>query len=225
MMAGTTGRRFRAAAWPHADIRLLLGVVLVIVALVGGLSFWRAARTTEPVVIAARPIAAGHIVTAEDLTLTEARLEGPLAGLALRDGDRAALMGQTVAVPIPAGAMVVRPDVGSGPVVGAEQVAITVPVPADSVFPGLHRGDRVTVLGTSEPGRPSSLTAVLLDGASVYAVSSDSSRVSLGGGNNAAAGRITNVTILVPRDRAEQLTHVLVNGTLTLVIAGGEPAR
>lgn len=225
MMAGTAGRRLRAAAWPHADIRLLLGVVLVIVALVGGLSFWRAVRTTEPVVVAARQIAAGHILTAEDLTLVEARLEGPLAGLALRNGDRPALIGQTAAVPIPAGAMVVRPDMGSGPLVGTDQVAITVPVPADSVFPGLHRGDQVTVLGTSEPGRPSSLTSVLLDRASVYAVSSDSSRVSLGGGNNAAAGRITNVTILVPRDRAEQLTHALVNGTLTLALVGAEPAR
>lgn len=224
MALGTSGRRLHTVALPHADVRLLLGVVLVVVALVGGLSLWSQMRVTEPVVIAARAIPSGHVITAEDLALADARLEGPLAGLAIGEGARASLIGQTATAPIPAGAMVVRPALGTGPTIAPSETAITVPVEANAVFPGLRRGDRVGVFATSEQGRPQSLTTPLLDRAIVYDVSLEASRVSLGG-SGANEGRITNVTILVPRDQAERVTHSLVNGRLTLVLVATEPVR
>jgi len=202
----------------------LLGVVLVVVALVGGLSLWSQMRVTEPVVVAARAIPSGHVIAADDLALAEARLEGPLAGLAIGEGERPAIIGQTAAGPIPAGAMIVRPDLGAGPVVAPGEVAITVPVEVNAVFPGLRRGDHVGVFATSEQGRPQSLTTPLLDRAIVYDVSLEASRVSLGG-SGANEGRITNVTILVPSDQAERVTHSLVNGRLTLVLVASEPGR
>lgn len=223
MALGTTGQRLRAVTWPHANIRLLVGMLLVVVALVGGLSLWSQMRVTVPIIVAARALPAGHVIAAEDLVAVEARLEGPLASLAIGEADRSSVIGQTVAAPIAAGAMVVRPGLGTGPTIGQDEVAVTVPVPADTVFARLRRGDQVAVLATSEKGRPQSLTSVLLERVTVYDVSLDASRVTLGGGSQSSSsqgdvGRITNVTILVPRAQAEAVTNSLVNGTLTIAL-------
>ncbi len=223
MALSTTGRRLRAVTWPHANTRLLVGMLLVVVALVGGLSLWSQMRVTAPIVVAARALPAGHVIAAEDLATAEARLEGPLAGLAIGNAERASVIGQTVAAPIPAGAMIVRPSLGTGPTIGPDEVAVTVPVPVDTVFARLRRGDQVAVLATSDKGHPQSLTSVLLERVTVYDVSLDTSRVTLGGssqgsGSQGDVGRPTNVTILVPRSEAEAVTHSLVNGTLTLAL-------
>lgn len=223
MALGTTKGRLRSVAWPHADMRLLVGLVLVVVALVGGLSLWNEMQVTQPIVVATRTIPAGHVVTDQDLGIAQARLEGSLAGLAIGANDRATLIGQTAHAAIPEGAMIVRPNLGRGPAIGAGEVALTVPVDANAIYPGLRRGDTVTVLATSEQGRPQSLTAAVLDRAVVFDVAAEASRVALGG-TAEAGGRITNVTILVPRDQAERITHALVNGRLTLTLVSSEPA-
>jgi len=210
-------------AWPHVDVRLLIGLALVVVALIGGLSLWNEMQVTQPIVVAARPIPAGHVVTDQDLGIAEARLEGSLGGLAVGANDRASLIGQTAQAAIPEGAMIVRPTLGHGPVIGASEVAITVPVDANAIYSGLRRGDAVAVLATSEQGRPQSLTTVLLDRAVVFDIAAEASRVALGG-TAEEGGRITNVTILVPREQAESVTHALVNGRLTLTLVAAEPA-
>ncbi|MGE3857701.1 MAG: hypothetical protein AB7G21_12165, partial [Dehalococcoidia bacterium] len=92
-----------------------------------------------------------------------------------------------------------------------------------------RRGDQVAVLETSDPARPGSATKLLLDRATVYHVALDATRVGLGGGsgNSDGGGRITNVTLVVPRTEAERVTHGLVTGRLTLVLvppAEGEGA-
>lgn len=218
MALGTSRIRTRSWPLPRIDIRLLVGLLLVVVALVGGVAFASQLRETEPVVVAARTLPPGHVITRDDLALSEARLEGPLAGLAVGAADVTAIVGQTAGQMIHAGALVVRPDLGAGPVLGADEVAITVAVGADAVFAELRRGDQVAVLETTEPGRPGSATRLLLNRATVYHVALDATRVSLGGGAADASGRITNVTLIVPRAEAERVTHGLVTGRLTLVL-------
>ena len=223
MALGMTGQRLRAMTWPHANIRLLVGLLLVVVALVGGLSLWSQMRVTAPIIVAAHALPAGHVIATEDLVTAQARLESPLAGLAIGESERSSLIGQTVSSPIPAGAMVIRQGLGTGPTIGPDQVAVTVPVPVDTVFARLRRGDQVAVLATSDKGHPQSLTTVLLERVTVYDVSLDTSRVTLGGGSQTSStqgdvGRPTNVTILVPRAQAEGVTNSLVNGTLTLAL-------
>lgn len=208
---------------PRVDVRLLVGLALMAAAVAGGLSLWSQMRVTEPVVVAARTIPAGHVLTAGDLTVTQARLEGPLATLAIGEAELGSIVGQTATAPIHAGALVVRPGVGSGPVIGADEVAVTVPVPADAIFGKLRRGDHVAVMATSDQGKPQSLTSTLLQRATVYDVAVEASRVSIGGGNQDEDGRISNVTLLIPRAEAERVTHALVNGKLTLLLVAPDP--
>lgn len=225
MAAQTSGRRLGAVALPRADVRLLVGLALVAVALVGGLSLWRQAQVTMPVVIAAREIAAGQVIERGDLDLTQARLEGPLAALTFGEAELSTLVGSTAAAAIHPGELVVRPDLGSGPVIGPDQVAVTMPVQADAVYARLRRGDEVAVMATSDEGKPQSLTQALLERATVFEVAFESSRVSLGGGGDSEQnGRLTNVTLLIPRSEAERVAHAVVNAELTLLLLAPAPA-
>lgn len=214
------GSRARDRSWtlPRIDIRLLVGLGLVAVAIAGGLNFASQVQVTEPVVVAARTIPAGHVIASSDLTVTQARIDGASGALVIGEAEIGSVVGQTAGQTIHEGALIVRPDLGGGPVIASDQVAVTVAVAADAVYGQLRRGAEVAVMATSEPGRPQSQTATLLDRATVYHVALDASRVTLGGGGSDASGRITNVTLLVPRTEAEAVTHALVNGTLTLLL-------
>ncbi|PKN82960.1 MAG: hypothetical protein CVU47_01335 [Chloroflexi bacterium HGW-Chloroflexi-9] len=227
MASGTTAGRARSWAVPRVDLRILIGIGLVAVALAGGLTLANSLRITDPFVVAARTIPAGHVIEAADLAVGEARLEGSLGALAFAGSDLASIVGQTAGRPIHEGALVLRPDLGAGPVLGPDDVAVTVAMSADAVFGNLRRGDQVAVMATSEPGRPQSQTGTLLERATVYHVAFDASRVSIGGGGGSEEdGRITNVTLVVPRAEAEAVTHALVNGRLTLLpVAPAEVAR
>lgn len=219
MALGMSGTRRRSWALPRLDARLVIGLVLVAVALAGGLTFANELRITKPVVVAARTIPAGQEITAADLAISEARLEGDLGGLAIGEAELASIVGQTAAQTIHAGGLIVRPDLGSPLVISPQEVAVTVPVTVDAIFGELRRGDQVVVMATSEPGRPQSQTTMLLERATVYDVAFDAGRVALGSDDSAEDGRITNVTLIVPRDEAEAVTHALVNGELTLLLA------
>ena len=113
--------------------------------------------------------------------------------------------------------------------IGPNDVAVTVPVKADAVYARLRRGDEVAVMATSDKGKPQSLTVALLERATVYDVALESSRVSLGGGSDEQDGRLTNVTLLIPRSEAERVAHAVVNAELTLLLlapaqpGGGQP--
>ena len=223
MAAGSAGARGRAVALPRADVRLLAGLALVAVSVAGGLGLWSAARTTAPVVVAARDIGPGAVIEEDDVTLAEARLEGTLAAIALPGAELGSAVGRTATGPIHAGELVVRPDLGSGPTIGPGELAVTLPVEDDAVYGRLRRGAEVAVMATSEPGRPGSRTVALLERAVVYAVALESTRVSLGGSGDASAdGRPANVTLVIPRERAEAVAHALVNSELTLLLLAGE---
>ena len=218
MAAGSTRLPVRSWGLPRIDPRLWLGALVVVVALIGGVTVINGFRITEPVVVAARTLPPGHVVTRADLTTSEARLEGTLGALAVGEAEIATLVGRTTTQAIHAGTLVVGPDLGSGPALGPGEVAVTVAVGADTVFGQLRRGDEVAVVETTEPGRPGSATALLLERATVYHVAFDAGRLGIGGATSEEGGRIANVTLIVPKADAERVVHALVNGRLTLVL-------
>ena len=132
---------------------MLAGVLLVVVSLAGGLLLWRSATDTTPILIAARDIPPGHVIQRDDLTIGEARLDGSLASLAMTEADLDAAVGRTTSTTIHAGEMVVRPDLASGPVIGADEVAVTIPVAADTTYPGFAADGRGRLAGHHQPGQ------------------------------------------------------------------------
>lgn len=218
-MTAIPRRRAGLVSLPRVDVRMVLGLALVAVALAGGLTYAQSMRQTSPVLVAAQPIPPGHVIGRDDVQVTQARLEGPLATMAIGERDIAAVIGQTASGAIHAGALITRPDLGTGPVIGPDEVAVTVPVEANSVYGGLRRSDVVAVIATSEQGKPQSRTETVLERATVYDVGLDATRVKLNSNGGGEDGRVANVTLVVPRLQAERLTHALINGKLTLLLA------
>ena len=219
MATSTARRRWMGLAAPaRVDGRMLLGVALVAASVVGGLLFWGSTSNTVPVFVAAQDIPAGHVIQRDDLSVARLRLEGPLSSLAVHDSDIDSVAGRTAGTAVHAGEMLVWPDLATGPVIGPNEVAVTVPVAADTVYPGLRPGDAVTVLSTSDKGKPDSKTVTLLQSALVYDVSLAPSRIAIGNNSGDETRSLTNVTLVVPRSQAEQVAHALVNADLTLAL-------
>jgi len=208
----------RVAVPARIDGRILLGVALVAASVVGGLLFWGSTSNTLPVLVAGRDIPAGHVIQQDDLSVARVRLEGSLSSLAVHDDDLDAVAGRTAGTAVHAGEMLVWPDLATGPVIGPNEVTVTVPVDADAVYPALRPGDAVTVLATSNKGKPDSRTVTLLERALVYDVSLETARVSIGSNSSDDTRGLTNVTLVVPRSQAEQVAHALVNSDLTLAL-------
>lgn len=218
MVASSTRLRVRPWWLPRIDVRYVVALLIVPVVLVAAARLIESYDHRAPVVVAARTLPPGHTITREDLTITTARLDGALGSLAMPETALHSLVGQTTAQTVHAGALVIEPDLGSGPLLAPGEIAVTVAVDADSVFARLRRGDQVGVLATLEPGRPDSETSVLLERTTVFEVSADTRRVALGARPGEDDVRLANVTVVVPQGEAERVVHALVNGRLTLVL-------
>lgn len=225
MATSTAARRWtRLAGAGRIDGRMLLGIALVAVSIAGGLLLWGSAGDTVPVVVADRNMAAGHVITSDDLTIADLRTDGALSSLVIPEAQRDTLIGQTVGTRVHAGEPVIRADLSSGPLIGPGDVAITIPVESDSVYPGLRPGDAVTVLGTPGGSQATGLTVTVLDRALVYDVSLERSATVIGRDGEESRG-LSNVTLVVAEDEAEQLAHASVSWTVTLALLppeGGE---
>lgn len=220
-MSALPGVRRRAnVALPfRVDRRMLAGVLLVLVSLAGGLLLWRSATATTPILVAAREIPPGHVLQRDDLRIGEARLDGGLASMALTDADLETAVGRTASTTIHAGEMIVAPDLASGPVLGPDEVAVTIPVAADTIYPGLRPTDQVSLLATSNAGKPESSTVTLLDRATVFAIGLERRVVRSSTSNDPNEGAtVANITLAVPRSEAEAIAHAVANAALTVVL-------
>ncbi len=212
----------RIAALGRIDARMLVGLLLVALSVVGGLVFWGATRETVPVLVAARDLPAGHALERDDLAIAQVKLESGQAALALPAAELDRLVGRTMSAPVYAGELLVRPRLASGPVLGPDDAAVTVPVRTDSIYPRLRPGDTVAVLVTRDKGKPTSQTSTLLERATVYAVAADASSASVSSSSRDAAEdaprRVSNVTLLISKADTERLAHAAVNWDLTVAL-------
>jgi Flp pilus assembly protein CpaB len=199
------------------DGRMLLGVALVAVSIIGGLLLWGSASNTTAVVVASKDLPQGHVIAAGDLSTTQLRPQGGLSLLVIPQAEVSSLVGRTLDTRVVAGEPVIRPDLSTGPVIGPGEVAITIPVNANGVYPGLRPGDAVTVLGTPGGSQAAGPTVTVLDRALVYDVSANRAATTIGSGGQATSG-LSNVTLVVPSGSAEQVAHASVSWTVTLAL-------
>jgi Flp pilus assembly protein CpaB len=215
------GRWTRLTVPGRVDGRMLLGVALVAVSVIGGLLFWGSARETVPVLVAARELPAGHVIQRDDLSVARLKTDGALASLTISEAELESVVGSTLGNAVHAGELVVKPDLAAGVAIMPKEVAITMPVEADAVYQGLRQGDSVAVLAT--PAEAEGLTVTILDRAVVYDVSLEPGRIAIGRDSGSSEDRgLTNVTLVVPRDEAERLAQATVKWTITLALLSSE---
>src|SRR6266540_3486955 len=124
----------------------LIGMLLVLIALVGYWSVYRASTKRTPVLVAAHALSAGSVLHASDLRSGELAGDGRTMAALVPERELNALLGRTLSVAVPAGAPLPRAALGGR---AAGTAAFTLVLPAQHALAGqLAPGDRVSVLAT-----------------------------------------------------------------------------
>ncbi len=139
---GPTPRRVRPPRW--LDLRLVLGVLLVLASVLLGARVVSAADATVPVWAVAGDLAAGTELSAEDLVAVDVRLDDTAAAY-LSVGTRPE--GRTLARAVREGELLPRTALEEA----EELVQLALPVQSGYVPPGLERGQLVDVYAVADP--------------------------------------------------------------------------
>ena len=145
----------------------LLAVLLTVGSALAFVVLWLNAGERKPVIVVAREVQAGQPFTAEDIKVVRISADPgitPLAG-SLRDD----VIGQTAAVDLLPGTLLVPDAVGAVEDDDASTQEVAIPLPNADV-PDLERGDHVTVFRTSSNGSGEQPPASELAEARVMAV-------------------------------------------------------
>lgn len=204
-------RRVRPPRW--LDLRLVLGVLLVLGSVLLGARVVGAADATVPVWAAQDDLAAGTVLTAEDLTVVDVRLDAAASGyLSATVQPRGRTLGRAV------GEGELLPRAALEEPTGLVQVAL--PVQAGWVPPGLRRGQTVDVYAVADPAAGAAGTAdgsvnVVVGNAPVQAVSGAADGVL------STATTTVQVVVSVPADDAPDVFAAVGGRPLVVVVHEG----
>lgn len=196
-----------AAGLRRVDLRVVIGLLLVLAGVLGTAGVVRRTGARTPVLVVARPVAAGTPIEATDLRVAEIGLAPGVAAVPVGERDR--VVGKVPTAALATG-QVLSPDLlVDTPALEAGEVAVSVGIAPDHAVGGaLHPGDRVKVLATSNVGRPDAKTVVLFPALRVLAVSS---------GMSAGDTKLT-VTLAVRSEDAALLAQAQAGGALDLAL-------
>ena len=205
---GPVPRRVRPPRW--LDLRLVLGVLLVLVSVLLGARVVGAADSTVPVWAASGDLAAGTVLSAGDLVSVDVRLDDA-AGRYLATSTRPE--GRTLARAVRDGELLPRSVLEDVP----DQVQLALPVQAGFVPPGLTRGQVVDVYAVADPAAGASGTAdgqvtLVVGSAPVQAVSGRTDGVL------SSAATTVQVVVSVAADSADDVLAAIAGRPLVVVV-------
>ncbi|HEY2299804.1 MAG TPA: SAF domain-containing protein [Jatrophihabitans sp.] len=201
-------RRISTPSW--LDLRLVLGAVLVLTSIAVGAVVVSRARDTHSAVIVTRDLAAGTVLTADDLAIRQVQLPGDgrgayvatVGGAVHRELTRAVSQGELL--PVAA--------------IRAAPAGTTLTVPLDpGAAPDLRAGQRIEVWVST----PNCASTVLLPDVTVQTVHVDS-----GGAFSTGTGG-QDVVISIDRALADRVVAALAIADVRLragILAGTDPA-
>jgi hypothetical protein len=196
------------------DLRLVLGVLLVLGSVLLGARVVSGADRTVPVWAAAGDLAAGTVLTADDLVPVDVRLDDA-AGAYLSTSTQP--QGRTLSRAVRHGELLPRSTLDGAPA----QVQLALPVQAGYVPPGMGRGSRVDVYslpaaGTAQAGStPEPGVVAVVRDATVQAVSGRSQGVL------STPTTTVQVVVSVPADRAPDVLAAVGGHALAVVLHDG----
>ena len=208
-LPGPTPRRVRPRRW--LDLRLVLGVLLVLGSVLLGARVVGAADATVPVWAADADLAPGTELSADDLVAVDVRLDAAAARLYLSTGTRPE--GNVLARAVRAGELLPRSALEE-PV---DQVQLALPVQAGYVPPGLAKGELIDVYAVSDPaagavGIADGSVTLVVRRATVQAVSGASEGVL------STPTTAVQVVVSVPAARASDVLTSISGRPLVLVV-------
>jgi hypothetical protein len=206
--AGPTPRRVRPPRW--LDLRLILGVLLVLGSVLLGARIVTAADATVPVWAATGDLAPGTELSADDLVAVDVRLDATArAYLATSTSPE----GRSLSRAVSAGELLPRSALESA----GDRVQLALPVQAGFVPPGLARGQLVDVYAVADPAAgvtgvaDGSVTSVV-EKATVQALSGRSEGVL------ATSSTVVQVVVSVRADEAADVLAAVAGRPLAVVV-------
>jgi Flp pilus assembly protein CpaB len=205
-------RRSTALRLPKVDSRLVVGLLLVALSVLGGLRIASTADDTVAVYAATRDLPADHVLTRDDVRVTRIEASDTVID-GLVSARHAPPTGRVLRFPIAEGGLLAGASVG-GAHAGADGREITVPIGADHALGGaLAPGDRVDVLGSFDKGTELAKTLTVAKSAQVVDV------VSSDGLFGQRDGELSAITLSVKPDDVVLVAFALRNGEVDVVRA------
>jgi Flp pilus assembly protein CpaB len=197
------------------DLRVAVGLLLMLVAVLGGASLIRSAQDRIPVLVAAGSVQPGEVIGPSDLRVVEMSVPAGVAYLsASAEGQ---VEGRVAGEPLWDGKVLGPGSVAEAPPVAAGMVAITLLLPPESAVGGdIRSGDRVAVLsspGVDEAGgnQQQAATTILLPDVPVLSVRDAST----------SEGEGVFVTLTLRLDEARAIAEARASGRVDLVLLPG----
>jgi Flp pilus assembly protein CpaB len=197
------------------DLRVAVGLLLMLVAVLGGASLIRSAQDRVPVLVAAGSVQPGEVIGSSDLRVVEMSVPAGVAYLsASAEGQ---VEGRVAAEPLWDGKVLGPGSVAEAPPVAAGMVAITLLLPPESAVGGdIRSGDRVAVLssrGVDEAGgnQQEAATTILLPDVPVLSVRDAST----------SEGEGVFVTVTLRLEEARAIAEARASGRVDLALLPG----
>jgi hypothetical protein len=205
-----TPRRIRPPRW--LDLRLVLGVLLVLGSVLLGARVVSAADATVPVWAVAADLAAGTELAADDLVAVDVRLDDA-ASAYLSTSTRPE--GRTLGRAVRAGELLPRSALEEP----ADLVQVALPVQAGYVPPSLGRGQLVDVYALADPAAGAVADA---DGSVTVVVEEAPVQALSGRGDGVLSTPTTTVQVVVavPADEAADVLAAIGGRPLVVVVHG-----
>lgn len=197
---------------PSIDVRVVTGIVLVAVSVVGGLRLARGPAPGTRVFVAAADLDVGHVLTRGDLAEVDVRAPDALVA-GLEQANRRAPVGRVLRTPVRAGSAIPVDALGGGLPPGRD---VTIPVTPEHALGGeIRTGDRLDVYATFDKGTDVARTLTVARGATVRGVTRSD------GLFGQQQSGITAITLAVDPDAAIAVAFAARNGELDVVRARG----
>ena len=195
-----------AAAGQRSVPLALVGVGAVVAGALVFLSIYTSIDSRQSVLVAARPVAPGQVIVAEDLGAAD--VAAPEGTSTVPASDSAAVVGQTAAVGLVPGAILAPSQLGASSDLQAGQAQVGVALKPGQAPLGLRKGSRVTVVASGDPAAGGDTDVSVL---SSEAVVSDV-------GPPTASSATTVVSLTLPEGDATEVAAAGAAGRVSLVV-------
>lgn len=205
----------------RVDLRAVLSVLVTVVAIGGMLMYAGSLSDTRPLLVAVRDLPAGATLTRDDLSVAQVRVDDAIYVAAVPADRLGAIVGKELAEPVHSQQILVRAQVSDRPRLAPDQLALTIPVKAESAAGGrLRAGDEVRVFVTRDKNTPEPDTTVVLERVRIYGVDYDERAVVTGStvGGPAEMGPLASVTLIVTGEGARVLAAARHGGELDVAL-------
>jgi Flp pilus assembly protein CpaB len=203
------------ARFRRLDLRVAIGLVLMLVAVLGGASLIRKAQERTPILLVARTVQPGQVIEDADLRVAEVSIP---AGVDYAPASmRGEIVGRVASEPLWEGKVVSSASASEVPPLPPGAVAISLLLPAESALGGdVRSGDRVAVISsptadqaTAGEERP---TTILFTEVPVLSVRQAS----------AVEGQGLLVTLTLQLEEARALAEARAKGRVDLALLPGD---